>query len=448
MVLLSLSDSLQSPPRVEPFARWVTARSVPSPAGSADPRAPSASEKSWGPRAQVLVVEDSPSDAFLVQAALSRFGSDISCSFAASLQGARVSASASPPDVIVLDLSLPDSEGIDTLERVRTAFSEVPVIVLTGCPEQQLAVQALRSGAEDFLNKNDLRALEQAVRRAIQRGRAAPAGVAGDSPPLSAALGSVADVVAAITHEINTPLQFIGDNLAFVTRAFELLLPCVSWDGTRHGSPAAGDSMQLRAAPELSLHKLEYLKQQVPTALAEAREGLRRIADVIVSLKCLMVDAGEERAEVDIHQLIEGTLVLFESRCPHGASVVRNYAAELPRVIAYREQLGRALLHLFVKTAQSSAAPHRAPIAALCIRTEHTASGVQIAIEEGLAASAAEVLRQAPDSARASGFLERAEEQALALVRSTVEEMHGGTFHVSRRPERGVKFVLSLPVAT
>jgi two-component system cell cycle sensor histidine kinase/response regulator CckA len=76
-------------------------------------------------------------------------------------------------DLVLLDLSLPDSWGLETFARVKNQASGVPIIVLSGFSDQKLAMEAVREGAHDYLVKGqvDANRLVQAIRRAIQHRR-------------------------------------------------------------------------------------------------------------------------------------------------------------------------------------------------------------------------------------------------------------------------------------
>jgi PAS domain S-box-containing protein len=76
-------------------------------------------------------------------------------------------------EVALLNLSLPDSKGLDTLVRVRSAAPDLPMVVLTGLDDQQISLQAVAQGAQDYLVKGQITAevLTRAIRYAIERGR-------------------------------------------------------------------------------------------------------------------------------------------------------------------------------------------------------------------------------------------------------------------------------------
>lgn len=107
---------------------------------------------------EILLVEDNPGDARLIREMfvdeLGRTG--FSMRVGESLASALKLLDAADFDVVFLDLSLPDSFGLETLYRLQTSSPAVPIIVLTGNEDEQLALAAVKAGAQDYLVKNDL----------------------------------------------------------------------------------------------------------------------------------------------------------------------------------------------------------------------------------------------------------------------------------------------------
>lgn len=124
---------------------------------------------------RVLLVEDNAGDARLVREHLAdvREGQAFALEAAPTLAQAVDSLARSRPDIVLLDLSLPDGFGLETLERWQKVASDLPVIVLTGSDDEALAVNAVREGAQDYLVKGriDGDLLAQAIRYAIERKR-------------------------------------------------------------------------------------------------------------------------------------------------------------------------------------------------------------------------------------------------------------------------------------
>jgi PAS domain S-box-containing protein len=123
-------------------------------------------------RIRVLLIEDNPADTRLIQEMLAEAKNgacDLEC--AERLSAGLERLAAERVDVVLLDLGLPDSQGLGTVQHVRDRAPDVPIVVLTGLDDEALAVQAVKEGAQDYLVKGELRGnpLIRAVRYAIER---------------------------------------------------------------------------------------------------------------------------------------------------------------------------------------------------------------------------------------------------------------------------------------
>lgn len=123
---------------------------------------------------RVLLVEDNPGDVTLMREML---GESRSARFALTsadrLRDALKMVEDEAPDIVLLDLGLPDSAGLRTLETMNAAFPKLPTIVLTGLTDVELGVKAMAIGAQDYLVKGEVdeTSVERAIRYAIQRKR-------------------------------------------------------------------------------------------------------------------------------------------------------------------------------------------------------------------------------------------------------------------------------------
>ena len=124
---------------------------------------------------EVLLIEDNPGDARLIQEMLAEPGEAwFQFEYADRLSRGLEHLENGGVDVVLLDLSLPDGQGLDALEKVQAQAPAVPVVVLTGFDDETLAVEALRHGAQDYLVKGDVdsKVLYRAVRYSVERKRA------------------------------------------------------------------------------------------------------------------------------------------------------------------------------------------------------------------------------------------------------------------------------------
>ncbi len=123
---------------------------------------------------KILVVDDNPADLRLIEIMLAAASLSCECVKAGSLKEGIAAAAAERPDLALLDLGLPESSGIATLERFISATG-LPVVVLSGNDDEEIALAAVKRGAQDYLNKGrvDEDLLARTIRYAIERAASA-----------------------------------------------------------------------------------------------------------------------------------------------------------------------------------------------------------------------------------------------------------------------------------
>jgi signal transduction histidine kinase/CheY-like chemotaxis protein/HPt (histidine-containing phosphotransfer) domain-containing protein len=122
---------------------------------------------------RILLVEDNPAEAFLLQESIAQVRNPPEVKHAERLDQALEYLKQNTIDAILLDLALPDSEGLATLERTNAVAESLPIIVLTGLEDEAVAIEAVRKGAQDYLLKGQTGAqqLVQTIYHAVERKR-------------------------------------------------------------------------------------------------------------------------------------------------------------------------------------------------------------------------------------------------------------------------------------
>ncbi len=174
----------------------------------------------------LLIIEDNPGDARLLREMLRENGAWLAELIIAKTMAEAIECLAEHPvDIVLLDLGLPDVEGLAAIRRARAAAPGVPLVVLTGMDDEALAAQSLQEGAQDYLIKGQIesRGLLRALRYATERKR----------------LERLKDeFVSTVSHELRTPLTSIAGSLGLLmgTVKAELTKPAARLLKIAHGN--------------------------------------------------------------------------------------------------------------------------------------------------------------------------------------------------------------------
>jgi two-component system cell cycle sensor histidine kinase/response regulator CckA len=278
-------------------------------------------------RHRILIVEDNAGDARLVREALReglQDGPDVI--WVRNLADAIQHLSALIPDAVLVDLDLPDSDGLHTLREVCRHAPRSAVIVMTGLDDEAVAMQTLREGAQDYLLKGELdhRGLRRAVRYARER-KEAEVALQDVSEQLlqSQRMEAIGRLAGGIAHDFNNLLTVI-DGYA------RLLLETTPEDDPAHHDLAAIHTAAERAA-QLTQQLLAYSRKQVMQprviSLGEVVSAmcpmLQRTLGEDIALNVVCDDTGS-RIEADpsqIEQVVMNLAVNARDAMPRGGEL-------------------------------------------------------------------------------------------------------------------------------
>jgi two-component system, cell cycle sensor histidine kinase and response regulator CckA len=263
----------------------------------------------------ILLVEDNAGDRRLIREMLAEAGNlTFDVNYADRLEAAMVYLAQDGVEVILLDLGLPDSQGLETLRKVYAQVSEMPIVVLTGLNDEMVGVQAINEGAQDYLIKGhvDTHLLRRTIRYAIERKQAEVRERRLQLQlNLSSRLASLGLMVEGIAHEINNPLSSV---IGFAQMLTYEDLP----ENTREDIKAISDNAQ-------------------------------RVADIVKNLTTFARQHKLERTYVNVNDIISDTLKMRARPLEDSnITITTHLAPELPSTMADATLLQQAFLNLII----------------------------------------------------------------------------------------------------
>ncbi len=266
---------------------------------------------------------------------------------------------------------------------------------------------------------------------------------------VSLRLEAVGQLAAGIAHEINTPLQYVGDSVAFLKDAVDDLWTVTStYHELLHSENAIDhEERKRRAVAAEDEADLEYLGERIPAAFSRTVDGLARVTSIVLAMKRFSHPPSTEAAPADLNEGITTTLAVCRNEYKYVAEVELELG-DLPAVRCNIGELNQVFLNLIINAAHAieekvAGTGERGTIR-IATRLEGNEAVVEIAddgagIPPELQDRIYEPFFTTKEVGKGSG-------QGLALARATVVEQHAGTLTCASALGAGTTFTVRLPL--
>lgn len=382
------------------------------------------SSKPDATRSSILLVEDTLSDAALIRRLLARRFPNTAVNVARTLAAA-TKRLPGDTELILLDLGLPDGRGLEAATHVLDAAQGIPIVILTGTDDADLAERCLEHGVQDYVAKQTLdeRTLGRAVGYARARSRAQRMHL---QLQCADRLATIGRLVSAVAHEVNNPAAFIRLNTE------EMLYRIEEFHGSLAGLGHAANA-----------ESLDRWLEDTRAILSDNLDGIQRITQLIRDLKPLTKTKTRHFELVDVAGICRSTIETIEHRVrPH--ATLRLQLEQGPPVLAAPDRLGQAIANLVLNAAQSIEGP--AADNEVVLMTSASRKHVVITVRDtgggipaGLEAKIFEPFYSTKSAQNNTGL-------GLSISQEIVQSF-GGELELQRTDERGSSFSIRLPVA-
>ena len=263
-------------------------------------------------------------------------------------------------------------------------------------------------------------------------------------------LESVGRLASGIAHEINTPVQFVGDSIHFLREATNDLIGVIAKLKVVQQSVVSG-SPSIEAANEAAAAEaqadLPYLLAHVPKAFDCSMDGLHRVTTIIRSMKEFAYPDAKEMTAVDLNRAIENTLIIARNEYKY-ISEVETHFGELPNVTCYASDFNQVILNLLVNAAHAiedvvKGTDHKGLIT---IRTSLDGDDAVISVTDTGCGIPEDIREKIFDPFFTTKKIGRGTGQGLSIAHSVIVDKHKGQLYAESTVGQGTTFFIRLPV--
>lgn len=255
---------------------------------------------------------------------------------------------------------------------------------------------------------------------------------------------SVGQLSAGIAHEINTPVQYISDNLKFISQGFESVLSLV-----KKITNSADCNEILSLVKDLKNSDFDYLAEEIPVALTQSLEGTDQIASIIKAMKEFSHPGVRDRVNTDINKLIQTVLSISKNEWKYNCQTVTELAPDLPHILVYANEINQVLLNIIVNAAQAIGNQIESKVIerGLIKITSAVENGfVKITIQDNGGGIPDEIKNKIYDPFFTTKDVGKGSGQGLYIAHDIVVNKHHGRIELESQAGSGSEFKIYLPI--
>ena len=405
---------------------------------------------------KILIVDDDP----ISQATLSAYLSQIAVIMTADDgTSAIIMIKDESPDLIILDNVMPGLSGLDVCRHLKgsQAYASIPVIFISSIDDINGKVAAFSAGAIDYITKpflcdevksrvashldlyflrKDLenRVAERTNELKLSQARLFEAQVRMHRAEKLASLGTLA---SGIAHEINTPVQFIGNNLEFMQMAIARFDPIVDKMDTeyRHSSR------------DLGIQDIKLLMPEIIRAIDESIDGVSRITNIVHAIKMFSHPGTIILTQQSPTRLIESAVLVSRNSWKNAAELSIDIDPGLPTVPCNGSDIDQVLLALILNAVDAIEARHQSCRGQICVSARQVGENIEFSVTDNGCGISKDVRPYVWDLFFTTKEPGKGTGQGLAICHNIIVTKHGGIIDYDCNTENLTRFYFRIPIS-
>jgi hypothetical protein len=266
-------------------------------------------------------------------------------------------------------------------------------------------------------------------------------------------LEAIGQLAAGIAHEINTPMQFLSDNIEFLSDCSKRLFEVV--DGYQRnlfsdGQERSWAERREELADMIERNRFESIREQVPQAITESLEGIQRVIHIVRAMKEFSHPGNEQKVGVDLNNAVCSTVTITRNRWKYVAELELDLDSDLPTLNCVPADINQVLLNLIVNAADAIAekvGEEGAEKGQITVRTGSDGENIIIEVEDTGCGISDTIRNRIFEPFFTTKEVGKGTGQGLSICYNVVVRKHQGTIDVMSNVGEGTTFRVSLPRA-
>ena len=264
-------------------------------------------------------------------------------------------------------------------------------------------------------------------------------------------LESVGQLASGIAHEINTPTQYIGDNVSFLKDAFQDLTKLlIHYEGMFSAAKENALSPEIIRDVDAAVELADsgYLLAEIPKAIEQTLEGVNRVSTLVDAMKEFSHPGTKEKVPIDLNHSIESTITVARSEWKYVANMETDFDTTLPPIRCYPGEINQVVLNLIVNAAHAIGdvvEKNSANKGTIRVQTRNILAWAEIRIQDTGGGIPVGVQYRIFDPFFTTKEIGKGTGQGLAIARSVVVDKHNGTIRFETEEGKGTTFIIRLP---
>lgn len=265
-------------------------------------------------------------------------------------------------------------------------------------------------------------------------------------------LESIGQLAAGIAHEINTPTQYVGDNTRFLSDAYTDYTALIDLYGELLARLDAGEDtadLRQRVTEMIDDIDLDYLREEVPTAITQTIEGVERVSKIVRSMKNFAHPGAQEKVPVDIAAAIESTVTISRNEWKYVAELETDVPTDLPPLLCLPDEFNQVVLNMIINASHAIAdkvGKDGTTKGLITISARRDGDDMEIRISDTGAGIPKSVQGRIFDPFFTTKDVGKGTGQGLNIAHSVIVEKHGGSISFTSEEGEGTTFILRLPL--